>query len=232
MSELVCCTCGNTKENTKENIKDMVKLKDGFICRECFSQIAGMIPTRNSRFLGGKSKVSYEEPSVQIRNTPVATVKEMYEYQEERRKAYPTFDCKQSMFDGCLELDEEEQLFRVVNKDYHTLNGRSSEFVFPYSAVKGYHYEMVYVIRETENSDGNTSRYTSYSNENAIVIEIDDKFVKEEIFTPDVIKLPGIFSNDGKANIKRAEEIMGSLKEVFGKPINPRKKLKNRYRVI
>ena len=227
MSEAVCCICGKTN-----NAKEMVRLKDGFICKECFAQIAGMISTRNARFLGGKSKVNYAPPFVQIRNTPVAAVKEMYEYQEERRKAYPTFDCKKSMFDGCLELDDEEQLFRIVNKDSHTANGISSEFVFPYSAVKGYHYEMVYAIRETINSDGSSSKYISYSNENAIVIEIDDKFVKEEIFTPETIRLPGIFSNDGKANIKRAEEILESLKEVFGKPITPRKKLKNRYRTL
>ena len=85
----------------------------------------------------------------------------MYEYQEERRKAYPDFDCKKSMFDGCLELDDEQQLFRVVNKDSHTANGCSSEFVFPYSAVKGYHYEMVYVIRETDYSEEKTEKQVS-----------------------------------------------------------------------
>ena len=63
--------------------------------------------------------------------------------------------------DGCLELDDEQQLFRVVNKDSHTANGCSSEFVFPYSAVKGYHYEMVYVIRETDYSEEKTEKQVS-----------------------------------------------------------------------
>jgi len=228
MSELICCIC----EAKKENAREVVRAKDGVICDDCFHKIYGMISTRGERFLGGKSNVNYVVQSDKIRYMPVATVKEMYAYQEEKRKEAETFECKKSLFDGCLELDDEAQLFRVVNRPSHDQNGISSEFVYPYSAVKGYHYEMVYVIRESVDSDGTSSKYTTYSNENAIVIEVDDKFVKEEIFTPETIRLPGIFSNNGKANIKQAEEILESLKDIFGKPITPRKKLKNRYRII
>jgi len=127
------------------------------------------------------------------------------------------------MFEGCLELDENQKLFRVRNieTDNYSSNkfDTATELVFPYSAVKGYYFEKVY--RLNSGDDAGIWEYSKYNN---IVMEIDDKYVKQEMFCLRRI-IGGFFKSDRKPNIQIAQDALNQLYSVFQKPILKEKKL-------
>ena len=83
---------------------------------------------------------------------------------------------------------------------------------------------MVYEYEEGYGEDS-ISKWV-YKDTNTIVLAIEDKYLKEEVFT--LNKVPtetGWFANTKKPQIDYAEQTVKELQEIFNKPVLPARKL-------
>jgi len=220
MGSMTCCGCG--KEITEK--RDMNALSGCYICADCYDIVVPFFPTRKKRFLGGNSKVDNVPRYKAAKQVTAANVKDWMAYIQENNETYASFTPTKVLFDGALELDEDKQLFRVMNikqREYDDFElGKSTQLIFPYSAVKDYFFEMIY---HTSYGDDNPSNWT-YTDRNLIVIELNDKYVSREVFQLKKIEV-GFFKSGKKVNIEAANDALKQLKDIFGKPVLKEMKL-------
>lgn len=221
--------CIYCKKNKREGYR-LYKMKDGVICHECVQKYLSMLPKRtaNPKDVKEKGTTSIMPFDAAISRLGLSSkdLEERLEYLNKNKEQYSDFNPTKIICDGCLELDETNKLFRIaeVHEDRFdsTRNGIPSGMVHPYSAVTGMCYEMVYEYDEGYGEDS-ISRW-KYTNSNAIVLTIDDKYLTEEVFT--ITSIPTkFFASSKKPQIEYAEQTLKELQEIFNKPILPVRKL-------
>ena len=221
--------CIYCKKNKREG-NHLFKMKDGVICKDCLDKYCPMLPKRTVDPMLVKGNGIASIPNID-RILPQFALKDLedrLEYLKQNNEQYSDFTPTKVICDGCLELDEAKSLFRVVRADediYNSAkNGMPSGLIHPYSVVKGICYEMVYEYEEGYGEDS-ISKWV-YKDTNTIVLAIEDKYLKEEVFT--LNKVPtetGWFANTKKPQIDYAEQTVKELQEIFNKPVLPARKL-------
>ena len=221
--------CIYCKKNKREG-NHLFRLKDGVICKDCLDKYCSMLPKRSVDPMLVKGNGIASIPNID-RILPQFALKDLedrLEYLKQNNEQYSDFTPTKVICDGCLELDEAKSLFRVVRADediYNSAkNGMPSGLIHPYSVVKGICYEMVYEYEQGYGEDS-VSKW-EYKDTNTIVLAIEDKYLKEEVFT--LNKVPtetGWFANTKKPQIDYAEQTVKELQELFNKPALPARKL-------
>ena len=219
--------CMYCKKNKREGYR-LYKMTDGVICYDCAQKYVSMLPKRTSSPMdikenGITAKFPVENALAKLSSKDL---EDRLEYKKQNLEQYSNFAPTKVICDGCLELDETNSLFRIaeVKEDRYdsAKYGIPSGLVHPYSAVLGICYEMVYEY-DDGTSDQSIGRWR-YTNYNTIVFAIDDKYLKEEVFTLQIIPTK-VFSNSKKPQIENAEQTVKELQEIFNKPVLPVRKL-------
>ena len=219
--------CFYCKKNSREGYK-LYRMKDGVICHGCVMKYAPMLPkrTENPLDVTGKKFSSFMKIDRAITKLGLSSkdLEERIEYLKRNNEQYSYFSPTKVLYDGCLELDEANLLFRVaaVNEANYdsTKNGIPSGLIHPYSDVQGICYEKVF---EYDNGIANdTFPEWRYSKSHTIVLAVSDRYLTEEVFT--LKKLPSKgFSDPVVPQINYAKQTVEELHEIFGKPVlNPR----------
>ena len=221
--------CIYCKKNKREG-NHLFRLKDGVICTDCLDKYASMLPKRTVDPMLVKEKGIASIPNIDkfLPQLSSKDLEERLEYLKRNNEQYSDFNPTKTICDGCLELDEAKSLFRVVRADEDIYNsakrGMPSGLIHPYSDVKGICYEMVYEYEEGYGEDS-ISRW-KYTDTNTIVLAIEDKYLKEEVFVLDKVPTAsGLFANTKKPQIEYAEQTVKELQEIFNKPVLPFRKL-------
>ena len=222
--------CMYCKKNGRES-SGLVRLSDGVLCRDCISIYTSMLPQRNQKAIDVKEKEVTQllriDEAISRLSLSSKDLEERYEYLKQNNEKYSDFTPTKVLYDGCLELDEDKSLFRVVTSEDKSFdserNGGPTGLIHPYSDVQGICYEMVYEYNSHSEDEYAFGRY-EYKKINTIVLAIEDKYLTEEIFTLKKISTK-LLANDKKPQIEYAEKTVNELHEIFDKPILPVRKL-------
>jgi hypothetical protein len=217
--------CVFCKRNKAEAVF-IYRLTDGVICADCLSKYSSMLPKRveDPALLKSSDTAHYLPSEKAVGKLSSKDLEERYEYLNKNREEYSNFTPTKVICDGCLELDENNSLFRIVSaSDFDsTRAGVSSGLVHPYDAVKGVAYELIY---EYETPYDDTSGGWKYTNQNSIILAIDNPYLKEETFT--LNKIPtNFFASSKKPQIEYAEQTVNELQEIFNKPVLASRKVR------
>ena len=222
--------CMYCKKNGRES-SGLVRLSDGVLCRDCISIYTSMLPQRNPKAIDVKEKEVTEllriDEAISRLSLSSNDLVERYEYLQQNNEKYSDFTPTKVLYDGCLELDENNSLFRIVTSEDTSFDstryGGPTGLIHPYSDVQGICYEMVYEYNSHSEDEYAFGRY-EYKKINTIVLAIEDKYLTEEIFTLKKISTK-LLANDKKPQIEYAEKTVNELHEIFDKPILPVRKL-------
>ena len=215
--------CIYCKKNSREGYK-LYRIRDGVICHGCLNKYAPMLPkrTENPMEMTGKKFTSVMKPDKAILKLSLASrdLDERLEYLKQNNEQYSYFSPTKVLYDGCLELDEANELFRIVavNEDHYdsTQNGGPSGLIHPYSDVLGVCYEKVYEYDNNSNYEYSLPEW-EYTKKHTIVIAISDRYLTEEVFTLKTLPSKG-FSDPVIPQINYAKQAVEELHGIFGKP--------------
>ncbi|MBP5275920.1 MAG: hypothetical protein J6Z07_03900 [Lachnospiraceae bacterium] len=223
-----CAICNKTEADDV----GIYKLKDGAVCSDCMASHEGLVPQRAENSLYVKKRAHFVHMDVALLKVTVDNLKERFENFKKNQEMYPNFTPTKVLYDGCLELDENNSLFRIAkvwNDDFtSTQNGFPSGLVHPYSEVTGVCYEMIHHYYETEDSETHTkSGSWVYTDRNSIVIVLDNKYMTEETFLLKKIET-SFFNFSKKPHVEYAEKVVKEISEIFGKPVMNMRIVENR----
>ncbi len=220
--------CVFCKKNRREGYK-LYRIADGVICHECAGKYVAMLPkrTENPMDVTGKKFSSFLPFDRAVLKLGLSSkdLEERLEYRKQNNEMYSYFSPTKILYDGCLELDEANSLFRVVAVNdgkygYDSFNsarnGVPSGLIHPYSDVLGICYEKVY--RYDDGVTYETIPEWEYTKTQTIVLAISDKYLTEEVFTLKTLPSKG-YSDPIVPQIKYAKQAVEELHEIFGKPV-------------
>ena len=217
--------CIYCKRNKVESAFHLYRLRDGVICDSCLSKYSPMFPKRaeDPALLKSSEITHYIRPEKFVGRLSSKDLEERFEYLKKNQEDYSGFTPTRVIYDGCLELDEVNNLFRIATASGFdsARAGAASGLVHPYSAVKGIAYELIF---EYYTPDENNSGGWTYMNHNSIVLAIDDPYLKEETFTLKKISTK-LLENSQKPQIEYAKQTVKELQEIFNAPILEKRKL-------
>lgn len=217
--------CIYCKRNKAESAFRLYRLRDGVICDNCLSKYSPMLPKRaeDPALLNPSEITHYIRPEKAVGSLSSKDLEERYEYLKKNQEEYSDFTPTRVIYDGCLELDEVNYLFRIAPaSEFDSIRaGAASGLVHPYSAVKGIAYELVFEYEiETENSSGGWT----YTKLNSIILAIDNPYLKEETFM--LKKIPTkLLESSQKPQIEYAKQTVKELQEIFNAPVMEKRKL-------
>lgn len=225
-----CAICN--KEEGEE--VGLYHLKDGSVCSDCLASHEGLFPQRaeKSIYVKGKSRAHFVHMDIALLKLSVNEVKNRLDNYKKNQEMYSNFSPTKVMCDGCLELDENNSLFRIVgvwNDDFtSTKNGIPSGLIHPYSEVTGICYEMIYHYSESYDDDTHTKTGSwVYTDCNSIVFTFDSEYISEESFMLKRIET-SLFNLSKKPHKEFAEKTINELHEILGAPILPAREIENR----
>ena len=210
--------CFYCHKNKKE--APLYRMSDGVICRGCAKQFEPMLPKRRENPTELTKKYARNIPwDLAIQPLTVQELKEREAYWQQNKEKYAGFTPTKVLYDGCLELDEKNRLFRIGEAKegiYDSTDaGLPSGLIHPYDDVVGICYENIYTyVTAIGENDHSSWEYTC---NNAIVLAMNNPYINAEVFT--LKQAPSGFFNVRKAQDEQSEQVVNELHEILGKPV-------------